>query len=153
MLWRDGRIGQILAPTGAACTAVLSPNHPHPMSIAKYRIGTSLAHQMRSVTNAWQNSRNQCVIRLALANVVSANIGSAALVDWLPMGVTRDLLPTSSTPATRSIRSAGSVTGVSSPPAAWPDTSATARNEGRWRKGPTSRLSALAKGSSDYVTI
>ena len=42
---------------------------------------------------------------------------------------------------------------VSCSVAAWTDTSATARNEGQCREGPTSRLSALAKGSSDYVTI
>ena len=99
MLWRDGTIRQILAPTGAAYTAVSSPNRPYPMSIAKYVIGTSLAHQMRSVTNTWQNDRNQCAIRLALANVVSANVGSTAPVDWLPIGAITDLLPTSSTPA------------------------------------------------------
>ena len=74
-------------------------------------------------------------------------------VDWLPIGAITDLLPTSSTPAPRSLRSAAPATRVSSPAAAWPDTSATARNEGQCRKGPTSRLSALAKGSSDYVTI
>ncbi|XP_065180383.1 uncharacterized protein LOC135810929 [Sycon ciliatum] len=129
------------------------PEPPTPMSIAKYVIGTSLAHQMRSVTNARQNGRNRCVIRLALANVVSANVGAAAPVDWLPIGAITDLLPTSSTPATQSLCSAAPVTGVSSPAAAWPDTSATARNEGQCRKGPTSRLSALAKGTSDYVTI